>query len=327
MKWIERCKKMLFALMTSALLSSCADLEQSRDQYQMTDHPLAGKVWDVAAQQFVEPAVLLQRAHATKFVLLGEIHDNREHHRIQARILQAVANGRRPALVMEQYDRNQQEKINTTLQGNTSAGVKLFNLAELMRKSWEWQAYEPLAKLALQQHLPVLAANLSRDELRTVSRNGFIALGAGEEQRLALETVWSPARQSRLMNDISQGHCGKVPEHMVTAIAISQRARDAVMADTMLLSKESGAVAIVGRGHAQRDMAIPLYLAARAPQATVLSLGIVEVDSPTDPAAYARGPLGPFYDYIWFTPRVARHSNPCDSIPQAGKIVTPQEAP
>jgi uncharacterized iron-regulated protein len=323
MKWIECCKKGLFALVAVALLASCAGTDHLPDQYQMSDHPLVGKVWDVAAQQFIEPAVLLQRASAAKFVLLGEIHDNREHHRIEARILQAVANGRRPALVMEQYDRVQQGKINTVLQNGTGAGDKLLGLGELMRKSWEWDAYAPLAKLALRQNLPVIAANLSREELRSVSRSGFAALGTGEEQRLALETVWSPARQSQLIRDIAQGHCGKVPEHMVIAIAKAQRARDAVMADMLLYAKETGAVAIVGSGHARRDMAIPLYLAARAPQATVLALGMVEVDSPVDPAVYGRGPLGQLYDYIWFTPRVARQFNPCDSIPAAGNSAPP----
>lgn len=324
MKSIWRGKKILLALMASALLASCAGLGQSGTKYKMTDHPLAGKVWDVAAQRFVEPAVLLQRASSAKFVLLGEIHDNGEHHRIQAMILQAVANGRRPALVMEQYDRNQQGKINAVLQGGSGADDKLAELAGMMRKSWEWQAYAPLAKLALQQKLPVLAANLSREELRTVSRNGFAALGAGEAQRLALDTVWSPARQSQLVNDISEGHCGKIQEHMVTGIATAQRARDAMMADTLLQSKSAGAVAIIGLGHARHTMAIPLYLAARAPEATVLSLGMVEVDAPTDPAIYARSTLGPLYDYIWFTPRVARQVNPCDSIPQVGKGTTPQ---
>jgi uncharacterized iron-regulated protein len=323
MNWLELCKKVAFGALSGLLLASCAYRNQSGDPSgnpgTASGHPLAGKVWDVAAQKFVEPAVLLQRASAAKFVLLGEIHDNPEHHRIQATILRAVADGRRPALVMEQYDRNQQEKINTIVQG--AGSDKLSDLGKLMRKSWEWEAYAPLAKLALQQHLPVLAANLSRDELRTVSRTGFGALGAGEEQRLALETVWSPARQSQLMSDISEGHCGKVAPHMAAAIAKAQRARDAVMADTLLLSKQAGAVALVGRGHARRDMAIPLYLAARAPQATVLSLGMVEVDAPTDPAAYVQGPLGPLYDYVWFTTRVVRKVDPCDSIPQAKPVL------
>lgn len=93
----------------------------------------------------------------------------------------------------------------------------------------------------------------------------------------------------------------------------AQRARDAVMADTMLSFGD--AVAIVGRGHARRDMGVPLYLAARAPDATMLSLGLVEVDTPTDPAAYAHGPLGQLHDYLWFTPGTRRKADPCDSIP------------
>ncbi len=315
MNWTGRCKTMLLAGMAAVLLVSCAAVEEAPDQYEMRNHPLAGRIWDVAASQFITPAELMTRAGAAKFVLLGEIHDNLLHHRIQATVLQSIAKEARPALVMEQFDRIQQDKINGVLQG-ASRTEQMTSLSELMRKTWGWPAYAPMVDLALHRQLPILAANLSRDKLRTVARTGFDALGYGEEQRLALETVWSAERQNQLMKNIHDGHCGKVSEHMVAAIAKSQRARDAVMADIMLQS-QSGAIAIVGSGHARRDMAIPLYLAARAPQATVLSLGIVEVTQPTHPAAYARGPLGPLFDYIWFTPRVVRLSNACDSIPQS----------
>jgi len=106
---------------------------------------------------------------------------------------------------------------------------------------------------------------------------------------------------------------------MGEAIARAQRARDAVMADMLIRTAKSGAVAIIGRGHARQDMGVPLYLAARAPGVPVLSIGLVEVDAPVNPATYAQGPLGQIHDYLWFTPRTQRKVDPCDEMPAAAR--------
>lgn len=307
-----RIGKLLLACTLPLLFTACAHFSQT----EFADHPLVGKVWDVAAQRFVDPATVIDRAAEARFVLLGEIHDNAEQHRIQARVLDAlVQRGRRPALVMEQYDIEQQSSINTARQGDTSDAARLKALSELMRKSWDWALYEPIVKVAVENKLPLIAANLSRDALRHVSRQGFAALGEGEQARLALDTVWTPERQTQLMQELSAGHCGKMAEHMGEAISKAQRARDAVMADMLAKATKSGAVAIVGRNHARLDMGVPVYLAARVPNAAVLSIGLAEVDKPTNPAVYAASQLGQLHDYLWFTSRPVRKVNPCDSIP------------
>lgn len=302
--------KRLALVALSLLLAACAHLNDASYR-----NPLNGKVWDVAARRFVDPDVVLQRAAAARLVLLGEIHDNREHHRIQATILgDMLKRGRRPALVMEQYDTDQQGQIDAALRTGT-ADSKLQQLSQMMRQSWDWPMYAPVAGLGVRNALPLAAANLSRDVTRQVSRNGFAALGAGEASRLALDAVWTPEKQKYLVHEVYAGHCGKIPEHVVGAIANAQRARDAIMADTLLRFRDNGAVAIVGRGHARKDMGVPLYLAARAPDTSVLALGLVETDVPTDPAVYAYGPLGQQYDYLWFTPPTRRKIAPCDTIP------------
>ncbi|HYD94721.1 MAG TPA: ChaN family lipoprotein [Noviherbaspirillum sp.] len=309
--------RFLLCAALALLLSSCMHL---RDPHARS-HPLTGKIWDVAAGRFVEPSAVVERALAARFVLLGEIHDNVEQHRIQARLLEAIVQGgKRPALVMEQYDVEQQDQLNGALQGGSTQGDKLRVLSDLMRKGWDWPLYAPLVTVAVQQKLPLIAANMPREALRKVAREGYGVLGSGAEARLAIERVWSPERQQQLAQEIAFGHCGKVPDHMLEAIAKSQRARDAVMADMLLLVRKTGGVAIIGRNHARLDMGVPLYLAARAPDDKVLSVGLMEVDPrTTDPAAYAIGPLGPLHDYLWFTQPTRRKSDPCDSIPAAAK--------
>jgi uncharacterized iron-regulated protein len=302
----------LFCVIAVATLASCAHFTNPYG----SQHPLAGKIWDVSAGRFVEPATIIQRAAESKFVLLGEIHDNEDHHRIQAMILDAmVKNGRKPALVMEQFDVEQQKQLNGIVQGSGSRTEKMRELSKLMRQGWNWPLYQRLVSAALQEKLPLVAANMSRESVREVARKGYDVLGTGEESRLAIDKTWSSERDKQLAQEIAAGHCGKVADHMVQAITKSQRVRDAVMADKMLMARKNGAVGIVGRGHAREDLGVPLYLAARAPDEEVLSVGMVEVYEPVDPNAYAYSSVGQHHDYLWFTPRPARNSNPCDSIP------------
>jgi uncharacterized iron-regulated protein len=43
-------------------------------------HPLVGRIWDVKAGAFIGEDVLVARLVASRFVLLGERHDNPDHH-------------------------------------------------------------------------------------------------------------------------------------------------------------------------------------------------------------------------------------------------------
>ena len=59
------------------------------------DNPLVGKVWDEKAHAAVTLEVAEKAAEGAPYVLLGEKHDNADHHRLQARVLKAIVdNGR-----------------------------------------------------------------------------------------------------------------------------------------------------------------------------------------------------------------------------------------
>ena len=57
----------------------------------LAEHPLVGKVWDPAEGALVDPKSVIERALAVRFVLLGEKHDNPDHHRLQADLVRALA--------------------------------------------------------------------------------------------------------------------------------------------------------------------------------------------------------------------------------------------
>ena len=69
------------------------------------DHPLVGKVWSPPTRAFVSADTAIRAAEKATYLALGEKHDNPDHHRLQARIVAAMAaSGRRPAVVFEMID-------------------------------------------------------------------------------------------------------------------------------------------------------------------------------------------------------------------------------
>ena len=276
------------------------------------------QVWQASTRRFVPFDALLQQARAADIVLLGENHDNAGHHALQQRLLAALAvTEPRPVLVMEQYDIEQQERLDAIAVSTASGEIKLAAYHTLMNEGWNWPAYQPLLSLAIEHKLPVLAANISRASLRDVMRSGQVALGTGEAKRLGLASGWRREQQAALAKDIADAHCDALPLPAIGALTLAQRARDAVMADRLLSVRGGKAVAIFGRGHVRQDLAVPLYLRQRAPRTSVLAVGMVEATPPFQPEEVAYGPLGQRFDTVVFSGLVRRDADPCAAFQKA----------
>lgn len=229
----------------------------------------------------------------SRFVILGEAHDNAEHHRLQAEILSAMLRaGRAPALAMEQFDHAHQAALDTARARGERDPERIADAGRFDRKGWLWPQYKPLVALATQHDLRIVAANFSREEARALMRSGGPAGG------LAPAT---PEMQAALALDIVAGHCGVRPsEAMLAGMIEAQRARDAQLAKALDDAGVGGAVLIAGAAHARRDRGVPLYLSADA-RAHTLVIGFVEVSEGVEPTVRREE-----YDIVWFTPRAAR---------------------
>src|SRR5258706_8709484 len=53
------------------------------------NHPLTGRLWDVASGGFIDRQNLFTRLARADFILLGERHDNPHHHLLQAEVLRS----------------------------------------------------------------------------------------------------------------------------------------------------------------------------------------------------------------------------------------------
>jgi uncharacterized iron-regulated protein len=274
------------------------------------DHPLVGRIWDVAAGEFIDSAALVERLRHGRFVLLGEKHDNPDHHRLQAWLLRAlIAAGRRPAVGFEMFTVDDAPAIARQLATHPTDAVGLAEAVNWQRSGWpDWAMYQPIVEAALQANLPVVATNLSPATMRSLGQSGAAALDPAFAAQYGLDRPPAPDIQTATAEEIREAHCGFASEKQVNAMLLVQRARDAQMAESLAAAgQQDGAVLIAGAGHVRRDYGIPTYLASRVPGASVISMAFLEVSQhrlePTAYAARFRRHTFPF-DYVWFTPRV-----------------------
>ena len=200
------------------------------------------------------------RAAPGQALLLGELHDNADLHALRAQGLAALlAQGDRPALLMEQFDRAQQPALDALqTPGHIPTGsalqAQVDALLALGGPGWHWPFYRPVLQLAVAHGLPVVAANLSRADARRVAQLGLAATGWRADVPADLLQAQTAA--------IAAGHCGQLDEPSAARLALAQVARDQAMAQLLTRHAPRGAVLLAGNGHVRADIGVPRWLAA-----------------------------------------------------------------
>lgn len=206
------------------------------------------------------PAAQL-RAGPGQALLLGEVHDNAAQHALRRDLLAALlARGDRPALLLEQFDREHQAALDAAsqplahpspaaLDAQTDAVVQ----AGGGGPGWHWPFYRPYIRLALAHGLPIVAANVSRTDARTVMQQGLAATGWRADVPDDIRRAQADA--------IEASHCGQLTAASAARMALAQVARDQFMAALVARHAVRGAVLLAGNGHVRADIGVPRWLA------------------------------------------------------------------
>jgi len=288
-------------------------------------HPLVGRVWDVKAGAFISESTLVSRLAASRFVLLGERHDNPDHHALEAKLVRALIEaGRRPVIGFEMLSTDDAPAVVRYLARSPKDATGLGDAVNWSRSGWpEWRFYQPIAQAALDASVPIIATNLSRAATDAVRRNGLSGLGPALTTQLRIAEP-TPETRLAMTRELRESHCDQVPENMIDRMADIQWARDARIAASLARGgQRDGAVLIAGAGHVRRDRGVPVHLARQAPDATIASVAFVEVDgAATKPGDYAvrfAGDALPF-DYVWFTPKID-DADPCETFKKSMETI------
>jgi uncharacterized iron-regulated protein len=282
------------------------------------ESPLAGKLYSVARRRYVTPAEAAERLAEAPFVLLGEIHDNADHHRLQAwMVAEVLARGRAAPVVMEMLTENQADAIAAAPTDAAGFGDAVGGAGT----GWPaWEKYLPIAEAAFEGGVRLRWANIDPKRVRGAGMQGLDSLTAEERRRLGLARNLPEGLQGALGEEIVEGHCGMLPPQAVGPIADVQRWRDASFAHRMVVASReaggAGAILIAGGGHVRRDRAVPWHLRRFAPDLAARALVLREIEAEEDaPEDYLpKDPDGnPAADFLWLTPATQR-PDPCEGF-------------
>ncbi|MGE4279201.1 MAG: ChaN family lipoprotein [Magnetospirillum sp.] len=312
-----RLKSLVAACLLSAFssLAGAADLPSPQMPH-LHNHPLVGRVWLPDMRAYTAPDELVSLARSADSVLLGETHDNTDHHALQAWMVTQIApSWKNPLVAFEMIDSAKAPELERYLAAHPKDADGLGGALAWDKSGWpDWQNnYRPIAQAALSAGARLSAANLSRDETKTIAKGNLPKAWVG---KLGLEKPQAADQRQFMESDIQAGHCDMLPSRALPAMVRVQRARDAVMAYTVTRAAKS--ILIAGAGHVRKDLAAPTHLAEMEPKRKVMSIAFIEVqagkDDPTQYAESFDSDTLPF-DAVWFTARAER-PDPCETFRQ-----------
>jgi len=235
-------------------------------------------------------------------LLVGEQHDAAAHHLLEQQIVSSLASrGLLAALALEMAE-----------SGASTARLKPSSTDEQARralkwddKAWPWADYGPAVMAAVRAGVPVLGANLPRDQM-----------GASMNDSQLDARLGGPALKAQ-QQAIRIGHCNLLPESQITPMTRVQIARDIAMAETLhqLALPGKTVVLLAGNGHADRRLGVPQHLSS---DLKAQSLRLRAGASPEADRAEA-------FDSVWTTPALPETDH-CASLKAQRPFSPPRSA-
>lgn len=292
----------ILALLVLGLLTGCHSLPPPPEWQspEGREHPDLGRIVDLRSDTVLTPAQLVAELQAQDRLLVGERHDNPDHHALQLWLLRALAEERPQGSLLLEMLEPQQQALVDAVRREVREGQAPADLPEALgwQGGWDWGQYGPLVSHALAQPYPVLHANLGRDEIMSIYRS----VPSLQGRKSAAAEV-----SEALLAQIEVSHCGMLPASQLPAMLAVQQQRDRRMAEQTLAAAEP-AMLLAGAFHVRRDLGVPLHVEDLSGKAVAV-LMLAEVGEAVS-AAQA--------DYVWYTPAQPEQDH-CEQLRRSGK--------
>ena len=225
-----------------------------------------------AGAQPVAAAELLTRLARQSAVLLGESHDNAEHHRWQLQTLTAL-HALRPNMVLafEMFPRRVQPVLERWVAGELTEAE--FLAAADWRRVWgvDAQLYLPIFHFARMNRVPMVALNVEREFTRAVSAKGFDAVPAEKREGVTRPAAPTAAYLDFLLpiysaHDRPARDAGKTDRNdpaflrFVEGQQVWDRAMAQGIASASARQSRPLVVALIGASHLERGFGVPHQL-------------------------------------------------------------------
>jgi uncharacterized iron-regulated protein len=200
-------------------------------------------------------------------VLLGEVHDNADHHRWQLHTIAGLY-ALHPHLViaLEMFPHRLQGVLDEWTAGQLTE--EQFLTRTQWRTVWGHDAalYMPIFQFARLHRLRLLALNVERTLVRRVGEQGWAAIPLKEREGVSDPAPAPPAYADALYESFQQhGHEAKERsspqfQHFVDSMLLWDRAMAQGIAEATVRAPDTIVVALMGLGHLENRVGVPRQL-------------------------------------------------------------------
>ncbi len=256
---------------------------------------------DKAGHVVADVPTLVDHLESADFIVLGELHDNAEHHALQEEVLRELhKRGWLQQIAMEMLQPYQQAGADNVVSERIT-NMKQLNSQLQWQKGWDWELYGPIVSWAAGAGIALVAANIDPGERKMLEEY---------PARLSHKLLGKEGQKIHLQK-LREAHCQMLDEAMVERMLRVQIARDVRMANRLSTSK--GTVLLAGNWHARKDIGVPHFLELIRPGSNVMVLGALEMSD----LSLAQPSI---YDIVWVTEALDR-TDPCAAAkPVAGEL-------
>jgi uncharacterized iron-regulated protein len=220
---------------------------------------------------------LIDDLSRTTVILVGETHDQAEHHRIEMKVLQGLLErGKDVAVGMEMFERSQQPILDHWSQGLLTEEEFLKEVNWDTTWGMDFNLYKGILDEIKNQHLKVLGLNIERDLVRKVAQSGMEGVSLEDKEKLP-EMDLTDRQHRRYISSIYKSHHGgsaKDFENFYEAQCLWDEAMAETLSQFFQSAEGRGQTLLVlaGRGHVVFDFGIPkrFYRRTSIPYKTIV---------------------------------------------------------
>lgn len=254
----------------------------------LVDHPLVGTIYNASGKE-ISRAELIEQLRQQSLILIGEKHDNPDHHQLEAELLGELVSSN-TTVVFEMLDDSFQHRLQTIPQQINIE--QLYTHLQWPETGWSWSDYGPLLLQVLQQGADIQSGNIGKAVIMDVYANGLD--NRKEQERFKSIAEVQKQLQDPLTELVFSSHCGKVAREKLQPMVNIQLARDASMAHALTQSTKPKKILISGGLHTNKEFGVPKHMTEKTTTILLREVqqGVVSISEPLKGA-----------DYIWFTPQ------------------------
>ena len=269
-------KKVIAILCFSMLLMSASGCWAAHDD-------TGRRLYDLNQEKELLMSEALADLKKNRIVLVGEHHNNRQHHMAQLAVIRALKeSGLQVAVGLEMFRKESQPALDQWVSGEIDA--ERFEKIYYDNWNFPWQAYRKIFEYARDQQIPMIGLNVPREITRKVARNGFKSLSPQQKDKISDVSCVVDQEYMNYIRKAFGGH-GHGQLNFIY-FCEAQLVWDSAMAvytlDYLRRNPDSIVVILSGAGHARKG-AVPRQIRVRSnlPYAVILPETPGSIDAAT----------------------------------------------